>query len=806
MHELKNKTMKPKTQIIQTIILIISLFISHSLFSQIITVKQDGTGDFTTIQEGINASVDGDTVLVYPGTYYENIAFNGKEITLASLYLTTQDKSYIHNTIIDGNQNGSCVRIMSGEDESTILCGFTVQNGFANESGMYKGGGGIYIKHSNPKIFNCIIENNKAHGGGGIACWYSDFFISGTTIRNNYAYGSGGGISLIYDATITFDPINKNNIFLNYSAYGSDILKSHYCPEMNLVLDTFTVLNPDQHFIYCPDENGLPVNDITINILHGKIEPVNHDLYIDPIIGDDLNNGLTEETPLKTISYAYHIIASDSLNPHSIFLSNGVYSPSTNNEKFPLNGRSYISLIGEDRDNTILDADSLTFLFKAYGLMKNFSIKNILFKNGGKDQTVDYSSYGCFIINACNNFILSNLMIYNCIGYNRPGIYSARSGNILFENLLLSNNQGGPCFSVGNTLSQPKYFQIKNCKVANNGPDSNPEIGEGGGVLIGGSLITPDTYRGEIMNLQITENLRVPDPLWGPGMTVGLIVGNHAKVDLINSTIGNNILRGEQGYAVNIHEGAELNIYNSIFYGDSLSELSLGSASGSTYPVTANVCYSNIEGGEAGVKKWQTYHTLNWLDGNINEDPLWDTASAFPYSLQENSPCINAGTPMYEPGMEPPFVISEKDTLYYFVTLNYNDTILLPSTDLAGKPRISGGRIDMGAYEFDNTSGINDLNPQNTDDNKIIVYPNPFYYHTFIAFKLLHGGNVQVIIYDINGKKVKSLMNAKVSKGEFSITWEGNDDQNQIVKQGTYVAVVMINGKKAGGVKILKRK
>ena len=53
--------------------------------ADIITVKQDGTGDFDTIQEGINASVDGDMVLVYPGTYYENINFLGKNISLASL-------------------------------------------------------------------------------------------------------------------------------------------------------------------------------------------------------------------------------------------------------------------------------------------------------------------------------------------------------------------------------------------------------------------------------------------------------------------------------------------------------------------------------------------------------------------------------------------------------------------------------------------------------------------------------------------------------------------------------------------------
>ena len=49
-------------------------------------------------------------------------------------------------------------------------------------------------------------------------------------------------------------------------------------------------------------------------------------------------------------------------------------------------------------------------------------------------------------------------------------------------------------------------------------------------------------------------------------------------------------------------------------------------------------------------------------------------------------------------------------------------------------------------------------------------------------------------------------MNAKVSKGEFTMTWEGNNDQNKIVKQGTYIATIIINGKKAGSVKILKRR
>ena len=58
-------------------------------------------GQFATIQAAINAAVNGDSVIVSPGTYYERIAFNGKAITVRS---TAPDNwSVIDTTIIDGS-------------------------------------------------------------------------------------------------------------------------------------------------------------------------------------------------------------------------------------------------------------------------------------------------------------------------------------------------------------------------------------------------------------------------------------------------------------------------------------------------------------------------------------------------------------------------------------------------------------------------------------------------------------------------------------------------------------------------------
>ncbi|MDP8202587.1 MAG: hypothetical protein P9M11_10680 [Candidatus Tenebribacter burtonii] len=90
--------------------------LSTYLFSTIINIPADQP----TIQAGINAAVNGDIVLVQPGIYVENINYNGKLITVASLFLTIQDTTYISQTVIDGNQNGSVVTFNSDEEFTSI--------------------------------------------------------------------------------------------------------------------------------------------------------------------------------------------------------------------------------------------------------------------------------------------------------------------------------------------------------------------------------------------------------------------------------------------------------------------------------------------------------------------------------------------------------------------------------------------------------------------------------------------------------------------------------------------------------------
>jgi len=80
----------------KTLILIFVLLITTCLFSTIINVPADQA----TIQAGIEVAVDADTVLVQPGTYVENFNFHGQLFTFGSLFLTTQDTTYLSQTII----------------------------------------------------------------------------------------------------------------------------------------------------------------------------------------------------------------------------------------------------------------------------------------------------------------------------------------------------------------------------------------------------------------------------------------------------------------------------------------------------------------------------------------------------------------------------------------------------------------------------------------------------------------------------------------------------------------------------------
>lgn len=164
--------------------LLLSLFLlgGITLFSQIINIP----ADYSTIQEGIDAANDGDTVLVQPGIYYEHVLFTelDKSIILGSLFMTTNDENYIDQTVIDGNNYGlPCVRFI-GNSQSSEIVGFTLQNAYVGSDGY---AAAVHINGATAYVKNIIVkDNNSQSGAGTIGCKGSGYlFIKDCEIYNN---------------------------------------------------------------------------------------------------------------------------------------------------------------------------------------------------------------------------------------------------------------------------------------------------------------------------------------------------------------------------------------------------------------------------------------------------------------------------------------------------------------------------------------------------------------------------------------------------------------------------------------------
>ena len=54
------------------------------------------------------------------------------------------------------------------------------------------------------------------------------------------------------------------------------------------------------------------------------------------------------------------------------------------------------------------------------------------------------------------------------------------------------------------------------------------------------------------------------------------------------------------------------------------------------------IAYSDIQGGEAGIVT-NDDGTVNWEEGNIDDNPLFTDPENGDYHLQENSPCVGTG-------------------------------------------------------------------------------------------------------------------------------------------------------------------
>jgi hypothetical protein len=158
--------------------------------------NEDGSSGhpFDSIQEAIDVSVDGDTIVVLPGTYMgtgnHDIDFGGRAITLRSTY--PNDPAVVEATVIDCEGSSEDphrgFRFHSGEDANSVLKGFTIINGYQTQ------GGALACEASSPTIGNCTFYSNWAQDGGAMSNSNSSPAVSSCTFQENVAVGRGGAI------------------------------------------------------------------------------------------------------------------------------------------------------------------------------------------------------------------------------------------------------------------------------------------------------------------------------------------------------------------------------------------------------------------------------------------------------------------------------------------------------------------------------------------------------------------------------------------------------------------------------------
>jgi hypothetical protein len=203
------------------------LFFSSTILADIIHVP----ADTTSIQAGIDMANPGDTVLVADSTYFENINFLGKAITVASHFLVDGEMAHISKTVINGGQSnspdsGSVVFFVSGEDTTSVLCGFTITGGSGTQvlPGVMAGGAIFCGSNSGAKIMHNIISSNTLVSdnvaGGAVTSGPPGspaiVIIRFNEIKNNVIEGKddavGGAILLHSSGVITNNNIHHNRV------------------------------------------------------------------------------------------------------------------------------------------------------------------------------------------------------------------------------------------------------------------------------------------------------------------------------------------------------------------------------------------------------------------------------------------------------------------------------------------------------------------------------------------------------------------------------------------------------------------
>jgi hypothetical protein len=359
----------------------------------------------------------------------------------------------------------------------------------------------------------------------------------------------------------------------------------------------------------------------------------------------------------------------------------------------------------------------------AWRSILNFSnviiTKNIANKNGGG------------IICSVSEINFSDVKITkNIAGLDGGGMVSNENNGIL-KNVIISENiasdQGGGLALRGHN---DENLNLTNVTVSKNGLYEDGHFsGWGGGIYM--NDVSP-----VLKYVTISEN--------GSAGGGGIYMGGASPL-LLNVLITDNKNVGID------YEGYNNAIFvNCILWNDRTPEIEIRNAGNYITPIT--IAYSNLQGGFNEGIRWDapdSLYSFNWLEGNIDTNPLFRDASNGDFTLQSGSPCINAGIAFFE----------------------YDNNVLLNLHPW----QYNGSAPDMGSYEAGPALDIIEVPPRPIRYSLKQNYPNPFNPITTIDFYLPQSSEVTVKIFNILGEEVLTLVSDRLNAGRYNYQWDASD-------------------------------
>ncbi|MBD3315749.1 MAG: T9SS type A sorting domain-containing protein [Chitinivibrionales bacterium] len=378
---------------------------------------------------------------------------------------------------------------------------------------------------------------------------------------------------------------------------------------------------------------------------------------------------------------------------------------------------------------------------------------------------------------------LTNVRFISCRAVKGSGIYCNSASptviNALFQEngQIVGTNSGGAVYCENGAAPVLSDITFRENRSAWGGGmyvvSSSPRIvnsifenngaNDGGGLFCNGSSPT-------IINCAFLYN--------HASMGGAVFCRSLSSPSFINGTLcGNSADSGGGVYSLSFSSPS---FTNSILWGNS-SRAGLDEVTIADTTATANFAWCILRGSNDSLRGPGAQANYDGdFRNTIATDPQFTDTAEGDYTLGAGSPCINAG---------------KDDTT----------GLSLPFLDLAGRERIRGGVVDIGAYEYQ--AGSSSSLPRTVTSitrNTLTAYPNPFSGHTVVTFPTIGVANaaksIRLTIYTAEGRRVRKLFNGKPRAGTLSVTWNGNNDFGNPVQDGIYVCVL------SAGDSILKTK